>query len=159
MRSAGRPTSRYCVTAVPFPDVCFNTPGRQGRRRLVPLVSRPAGAALAFADCDGWGQKINLAARQHAATSGRPICYDSSKINREAVLHMPFKSCPRCRQSSYSASGTQIWLCPCCGEDLSAVPTTGEPGRMPGLYARRRPEKTMIDRLPQLFVVGQNRGR
>ena len=72
---------------------------------------------------------------------------------------MPFKSCPRCRQSSYSASGNQIWICPCCGEDLSIVPTTKEPGRMPGPYARRRPEKTMIDRLPQLFVVGQNSGR
>ena len=34
---------------------------------------------------------------------------------------MPFKACPICGQRSYSACSGQIWICPCCGEDLSAT--------------------------------------
>lgn len=32
---------------------------------------------------------------------------------------MPYKVCPLCNQSSYSASERDIWFCPYCGEDMT----------------------------------------
>ncbi|MDD2568153.1 MAG: hypothetical protein PHQ49_00685 [Clostridia bacterium] len=40
---------------------------------------------------------------------------------------MPYKTCPNCYQSSYSASPRAIWHCPHCGKELSFMPTTDEP--------------------------------
>jgi len=35
---------------------------------------------------------------------------------------MPYKTCPDCRQISYSADDMRCWYCPCCGESLIAEP-------------------------------------
>ncbi len=39
---------------------------------------------------------------------------------------MPYKLCPNCNQSSYSASDRGIWNCPNCGKDITFVPSTSE---------------------------------
>lgn len=34
---------------------------------------------------------------------------------------MPYKSCPNCNQTSYSASDVGVWYCPYCGNDITFV--------------------------------------
>ena len=35
---------------------------------------------------------------------------------------MPYKTCPDCRQISYSAESMRFWSCPCCGRELNGEP-------------------------------------
>ncbi len=39
---------------------------------------------------------------------------------------MPYKFCPNCFSSSYSASEHKIWLCPGCGKDISFMPSSDQ---------------------------------
>lgn len=50
---------------------------------------------------------------------------------------MPYKLCPACRQTSYSAAGSNIWLCPCCGRDISAADQIRDRRNIIGLDAFR----------------------
>ena len=34
---------------------------------------------------------------------------------------MPYKSCPNCNSTSYSASDNGIWYCPYCGSDITFI--------------------------------------
>ncbi len=42
---------------------------------------------------------------------------------------MGFKTCPSCQNASYSAAEGGLWLCPCCGRDLSLLPAERRPTR------------------------------
>lgn len=50
---------------------------------------------------------------------------------------MPYKTCPSCRQISYSAADNRIWFCPCCGEDLSLSISVKDGRTLIGLSKRR----------------------
>lgn len=50
---------------------------------------------------------------------------------------MPYKTCPACRQISYSAADSQLWFCPCCGQDLSCCLSVKDHRRLLGLGRRR----------------------
>lgn len=50
---------------------------------------------------------------------------------------MPYKTCPSCRQISYSAADSRIWFCPCCGEDLSLNISVKDGRSLIGLGKRR----------------------
>jgi ribosomal protein L37AE/L43A len=39
---------------------------------------------------------------------------------------MPYKFCPNCFSTSYSAVEHKIWLCPGCGKDISFMPSEDE---------------------------------
>lgn len=39
---------------------------------------------------------------------------------------MPYKLCPNCNQSSYSASERGVWNCPHCGQNMTFVASAGE---------------------------------
>ena len=57
---------------------------------------------------------------------------------------MSFKTCPACRHVSYCAAGCVIWICPCCGQDISRLLATRDPrretespgGRLTGSYGQ-----------------------
>lgn len=62
---------------------------------------------------------------------------------------MSFKSCPNCHNTSYSAADDSIWICPCCGEDLSLIPS----GPRPCTLTRLRPPTPVAAVVPD--GVGQ----
>ena len=51
---------------------------------------------------------------------------------------MPYKICPHCRQTSYSAAAVQIWICPCCGEEISDVGNIRDPRMIFSNAVKRR---------------------
>ncbi len=50
---------------------------------------------------------------------------------------MPYKICPSCQQTSYSAAGDNIWICPCCGEDISLISGIGDRRSILSLHKNR----------------------
>ena len=67
---------------------------------------------------------------------------------------MPYKTCPACQQVSYSAAGDNIWICPCCGDDISMVSSSRTLGSLVSLAGKRRPANvTSSARLPYINSV------
>ncbi|HHT62356.1 MAG TPA: hypothetical protein GXZ75_01460 [Clostridia bacterium] len=50
---------------------------------------------------------------------------------------MPYKLCPKCCQSSYSASDRGVWNCPYCGKDITFVPSTAEQPSKTNMFKKK----------------------
>lgn len=73
------------------------------------------------------------------------------------VIHMAFKTCNSCCNTSYSAAEDQIWICPCCGQDLSLMKAGERPCRLTRL--RPRPALALAVGETPPAELPENRGR
>jgi len=61
---------------------------------------------------------------------------------------MPFKHCPACRHLSFCSCSSVIWICPCCGQELSQSPTLNDPRQ------NTDSEQLTPEPVPYLVLVG-----
>lgn len=65
-----------------------------------------------------------------------------------------YKVCPACCRTSYSATAARIWLCPCCGEDISGAGGMSDSRHILSLAARRKSPQHVLSAAVLVPAVG-----